>query len=85
MASYSTRLHIIYEAWTNIARTLFVCCVLSIASIYFMKDSQNLVVDPLERMIEKVKLMSSNPLAAATEEINEAGIFTYMAGGEAKK
>jgi hypothetical protein len=50
-----------------------------------MKDSQNLVVDPLERMIEKVKLMSSNPLAAATEEINEAGIFTYMAGGEAKK
>ena len=85
MASYSTRIHIIIEAWTNIGRTLFVCTVLSMASIYFMKDSQNLVVDPLERMIEKVKLMSSNPLAAATEEINEAGIFTFMGGGEQKK
>ena len=29
--------------------------------------------------------MSSNPLAAATEEINEAGIFTFMGGGEQKK
>jgi len=36
-------------------------------------------------MIEKVKLMSKNPLAAATEEINEAGIFTFMGGGEQKK
>jgi len=43
------------------------------------------VVDPLERMIEKVKLMSKNPLAAATEEINEAGIFTFMNTDEAKK
>jgi len=35
-------------------------------------------VDPLERMIEKVKLMSKNPLTAATEEINEAGVMSFM-------
>ena len=65
-------------------RTSFVCVVLTIASIYFTKDAQNLVVDPLERMIEKVRLMSKNPLAAATEEINEAGIYTFM-GKDAQK
>ena len=82
MASYSTRAHTVYEAATNIGRTVFVCLVLSMASIYFTKDAQNLVVDPLERMIEKVKLISRNPLAAATEEINEAGIFTFMGKDE---
>ena len=78
IASYSTRQHTIYEAATNIGRTLFVCAVLTLGSIYFTKDAQTMVVDPLERMIEKVKLMTKNPMAAATEEINEAGIFTYM-------
>jgi hypothetical protein len=29
-----------------------------------------MVLDPLERMIEKVKLIAENPLAAASDEIN---------------
>ena len=39
MASYSTRAHTVYEAATNIGRTVFVCLVLSMASIYFTKDA----------------------------------------------
>jgi len=48
------------------------------ASIYFTRDAQNLVLDPLERMIEKVKLIAKNPLAAATDEVNEAGVMTFL-------
>jgi len=40
-------------------------------------------MDPIERMIEKVKLMSENPMAAGTEEINAAGIMTFGGGAEA--
>ena len=36
-----------------------------------------MVLDPLERMIEKVKLIAKNPLLAASDEVNEAGIMSY--------
>ena len=52
--------------------------VLGLASIYFTKDAQELVLDPLERMIEKVKLIAKNPLAAATDEVNEAGVMSFL-------
>jgi hypothetical protein len=29
-------------------------------------------------MIEKVKLIAKNPLAAATEEIDQAGVMSFM-------
>jgi hypothetical protein len=48
------------------------------ASIYFTKDAQVLVLDPLERMIEKVKLIAKNHLAAATDEVHEAGVMSFM-------
>jgi len=49
----------------GIIRTLFVCIVLSISSIYFSKDTTDLVVRPIEVMLEKVKKISNNPLEAA--------------------
>jgi len=52
--------------------------VLSIAAITFTKDAQVMVLDPLERMIEKVKMIAKNPLSAASDEINEAGIMSFM-------
>ena len=36
-----------------------------------------MVLDPLERMIEKVKLMAQNPLAAASDEVDNAGVFSF--------
>ena len=35
-----------------------------------------MVLDPLERMIEKVKIIAANPMSAATEEVNQAGVFS---------
>ena len=54
------------------------------ASIYFTKDAQVLVLDPLERMIEKVKLIAKNPLAAATDEVHEAGVMSFMSKSDEK-
>ena len=53
----------------GIGRTIFVCVVLSIASIYFSNDATVLVLNPIERMLEKVKMIAKNPLAAASDEI----------------
>jgi hypothetical protein len=44
----------------------------------FNKDARELVLDPLERMIEKVKLIAKNPLAASSNEINEAGVMCFV-------
>jgi hypothetical protein len=35
------------------------------------------VLDPLERMIEKVKIIAQNPMSAATDEVNYAGVFSF--------
>lgn len=36
-----------------------------------------MVLDPLERMIEKVKIIASNPMSAATEEVHLAGVYSF--------
>jgi hypothetical protein len=41
----------------SIFRTLFVCVVLSAASFYFINDANKLVLNPIERMLEKVRLI----------------------------
>ena len=77
IASYSTQAYALVESKINICRTTFIVFVLGIASIYFTKDAQVLVLDPLERMIETIKLIAKNPLAATTEEVNDAGVMTF--------
>ena len=44
-----------------------------------------MVLDPLERMIEKVKTISQNPMSAASEAINTAGIYSYDKHRELRK
>lgn len=79
IAAYSTVSYNKTESLINIFRTLFICIVLTLASIYFTKDAQVLVLDPLERMMEKVKLIAKNPMTATKEdEVNEAGFMTMM-------
>lgn len=72
----------LYEAYIisglSIARTVFVCLVLTIASYFFTNDANVLVLAPLERMLEKVKLIAKNPLAASSDEVQEAGIYSMM-------
>ena len=73
MKSYTT-----VESIINICRTSFVILILSLSSIFFTQDAQNLVLDPLERMIEKVKMIAKNPLIAASDEVNEAGVMSFF-------
>jgi hypothetical protein len=70
VAIYSTKEETVLNAILSIFRTLFVCVVLSIASIMFTNDANKLVLNPIERMLEKVKLIAKNPLAAASDEVD---------------
>ena len=54
------------------------CCVLTIASIFFTNDANTLVLNPIERMLEKVRLIARNPLAAASDEVDNAGVLSLM-------
>ena len=49
----------------NIFKTLFICVILTLGALYFTKDSEDLVIKPIEKMIEKVKKIAKNPLAAS--------------------
>jgi len=58
-------------------RSLFICTILSVASYFFTLDSRKLVLDPLERIIEKVKIISENPMTAASDRITTCGIHSF--------
>ena len=73
------------EGIINIARTLFVCIVLSIASMFFTSDANRLVLNPIERMLEKVRMIAKDPLSAASDEIDNAGIHTMLQKMENKE
>ena len=66
----------------SISRTIFVCIVLSVASIMFTSDANRLVLSPIERMLEKVKLIARDPLAAASDEVDNAGVLSMLAKQE---
>jgi hypothetical protein len=54
------------------ARTIFVCIVLALSSIMFSKDANDLVLGPIENMMDKVNKIAKNPLEAVQEEEKEA-------------
>ena len=60
----------------NIIKTIFICFVLSFGSYCFSKDTSEMVLEPIEQMIEKVKQISQNPIEALQrnekEEITKA-------------
>jgi len=56
---------------TNIGRTIFVCLILGFGAWLFSKDTNSLVLRPLERMIEKVNRIAVAPLSAKREHLME--------------
>jgi len=52
-----------FDAILNTCRTTFTCIVLGLGALLFSRDANALVLHPLERMVQKVKEMSENPLA----------------------
>jgi class 3 adenylate cyclase len=52
------------EAVLNVTRTLVICVVLVFGSLCINRITNDLVLKPIERMIDKVKAISTNPLMA---------------------
>merc|ERR1719387_981214 len=52
------------EAEFSIITTLFICVVLCSASLLFSRDANEIVLHPVERMIEKVNAIRDDPLQA---------------------
>jgi hypothetical protein len=60
------------DAGLSLLRTVFICFVLAGGALFFSRDTQMLVIGPIEQMVDKVKKIAKNPLEAAQEEEQEA-------------
>ncbi len=63
--TYSLKREAQIEAAVNLARTVWVVFVLTIAAIHFGHVTNSLVLHPLERMLEIVKKIAKDPSSAA--------------------
>ncbi len=79
VAVYDIRADNFLDAQLGIGRTIFVCIVLTAGALYFSKDAHELVLHPIENMLEKVKRIAKNPLEAAQMEENEALLMEEVA------
>ncbi|CAG9331105.1 unnamed protein product [Blepharisma stoltei] len=48
----------------NICQTIFICFVFTVAVFYFTKDTTNLVIAPIEKMVQRVTEIAKNPISA---------------------
>ena len=77
--SYSKKKELMIESGINIARTIWVIVVMTVAAIYFSNATNRLVLHPLERMLEIVKKIAKDPSSAASQqEMQNAGIQTFL-------
>jgi len=85
-ATYSTKLYGQYESAINIGRTIMVCILLTASSYIINKDAEVLVLEPIERMIERVRIVAKNPMALCSEEeIENSGALAMMMSQQKKK
>eukprot|EP00744_Colponema_vietnamica_P002709 GILI01004220.1.p1 GENE.GILI01004220.1~~GILI01004220.1.p1 ORF type:complete len:852 (+),score=253.70 GILI01004220.1:189-2744(+) len=68
LAAFDLRQYSQISAGLNIARTVFICIVLTVSALFFSKDTQELVLGPIERIIAKITEIATNPLAAARNQ-----------------
>lgn len=66
------------DAILSICRTIFICIILSIFALLFSKDSSDLVLIPIEKMLQKINNIAENPLNAAKIEEEEAFIMSEL-------
>merc|ERR1719171_1665521 len=60
------------DALCSISQTLFICIVLCVGALMFSKDANDLVLNPIERMVNKMEKIRDNPLAATRlGDVNE--------------
>ena len=68
---FDNRLTSKLDSTLNIVKTLFICLVLSLGSLSFSKDTNDMVLEPIESMITKIKNISINPLEAMQKAESE--------------
>ncbi|CAD8076816.1 unnamed protein product [Paramecium sonneborni] len=66
------------NAILSIFQTIFVCIVLASSAVLFNKDVNELVIEPIERMMEKIELIAQNPLEAVSIEEQEDLIMEQL-------
>lgn len=71
LAIFDLRPYSRLQAGLSIARTVFVCVVLTVSSILFTKDAEDLVIGPIENMVDKIRKISQDPLRAIRKEERE--------------
>ena len=59
------------EALLSICRTLFICTIFAFGTVYLTRAANELVIIPIEKMIDKVKRIADNPLAAHIEKMKD--------------
>jgi len=58
-------------AWLSFVRTILVCFVLGGGAMLFQSSAEKLIVDPIEKMLEKIDKIAKNPLEAQTIEYED--------------
>jgi len=59
-------------AGLSLGRTVFVCLILALGSMLFIKDASDVIIGPVLIMIEKIRRIAANPVEAASKEDKEA-------------
>jgi len=62
---YDLRKNTKLQAALSICITIFVCFILASGALLFSKEANDLVIAPIEQMIQKVNRIAANPLEAA--------------------
>lgn len=61
MAFFSVKADSDFNGYCSIMRTVFTCVLIAMVSGFFAEDAAQLVLAPIESMLEKVKRISINP------------------------
>lgn len=56
----------------GLGRTIFTCVLIAMVSGFFAEDANQLVLAPIESMLDKVKKIANNPLSASKIEEDDA-------------
>eukprot|EP01016_Furgasonia_blochmanni_P056965 TRINITY_DN980_c0_g2_i8.p1 TRINITY_DN980_c0_g2~~TRINITY_DN980_c0_g2_i8.p1 ORF type:complete len:532 (+),score=119.26 TRINITY_DN980_c0_g2_i8:113-1708(+) len=91
IAMYNIENDVNLNAWLSIMRTWFVCIILLGGALLFSQDATELVLTPIESMLEKVQRIARNPIEAAQSEeeaeflMQEAGVDNSSKDDKKKK
>jgi class 3 adenylate cyclase len=69
----------------NIVKTFYVCMLLTLAAVYFENDTKELVLEPLEVMIEIVNNVAKDPINAKNTDRIQEGIKNTLSKLSNKK